>query len=57
LKYARFSAVALESYEALTTGGVLASVDDSAMFTAFERRDQATPLMHELREAVPEWRS
>lgn len=47
-KYARLNAVALESYDALTNSGVGASVEESAMFTAFERPEQADPVRHEL---------
>jgi D-amino-acid dehydrogenase len=47
-KYARLSAVALESYSVLTGNVTAASVEESAMFTAFERPDQAGPLRHEL---------
>jgi D-amino-acid dehydrogenase len=47
-KYAQLNAVALESYQALTDGGIKASVEDAAMFTAFERAEEAGPIRHEL---------
>jgi D-amino-acid dehydrogenase len=47
-KYAQLNAVALESYEALTNSRVMASIEDSAMFIAFERPGQTGPVRHEL---------
>ncbi len=47
-KYAQLNAVALESYSALAGNVAAAGVEDSAMFTAFERPDQAGPLRNEL---------
>jgi D-amino-acid dehydrogenase len=48
-KYAQLNAVALDSYRALTDGGIKASVEDTAMFIALERAEEAGPLRHELR--------
>jgi D-amino-acid dehydrogenase len=47
-KYAQLNAVAMESYSALTGTMAAAGVEDSGMYTAFERPDQARPLRHEL---------
>jgi D-amino-acid dehydrogenase len=48
-KYAQLNAAALDSYRALADGGIKASVEDAAMYTAFERAEEAGPLRHELR--------
>jgi D-amino-acid dehydrogenase len=47
-RYSQLAGLALESYEALTKGGVSASVEDSAMYTAFDRPEDADVLLHEL---------
>ena len=46
--YAQLSGTALESYQALTDGGVMASIEPTSMIIAFERPDQAGHLRHEL---------
>jgi len=51
--YSQLAGLALDSFEALTKGGVTASVEDSAMYTAFERPEHADLLLHEL-QAVAE---
>jgi D-amino-acid dehydrogenase len=46
--YAPLSALAVESFEALATGEAAGTLDDAAMYIAFESPDQAGPVRHEL---------
>jgi len=47
-KYAQISAMALESYDLLSQGGVSGDVTEAPVLMAFEHADQAAPLAREL---------